>query len=194
MAETDSELIAQYLAGRVAALEALVGRYQRPLFGFILNMTGRREDADEVFQEVWLRAMRKLDAYREKTFLGWLVRIARNLIIDRARRRKPGVSLDAAPDEGLPLVELLPASGSDPGRRAAEAELGRRVAEAVARLPHEQKEVFLMRVEAGVPFKEIACIQGVSINTALGRMHYALARLRTELKADYEELIRERPI
>jgi RNA polymerase sigma-70 factor (ECF subfamily) len=188
MGETTDELIARYRAGETAALEELVARHQRPLFGYIRNMAAGPEEAEEVFQEVWLRVIRGAGAYRAGNFLGWLVRIARNLLIDRARRRRPSVSLDAEPDGGYAPAETIPAPGRDPRGRLLASELGRRVAEAVARLPREQKEVFLMRSEADLPFKRIAAIQRVPLGTALARIRYALLRLRTELKDEYAEI------
>jgi RNA polymerase sigma-70 factor (ECF subfamily) len=192
MEPTDKQLVDQYRCGNVEALESLIERYRRMLFGFILNKTGESHEADEVFQETWLRVIRKIDDYREKNFGGWLVRIARNIAIDRIRRRKPDVSLDETPDEGRNLAEAIP--GKDPGpRRHIEAnDLRQAIAEAVADLPEDQREVFLMRVEADLSFKEIAQAQGVSINTALARMQYALAKLRPLLKDEYEGLAASR--
>lgn len=187
MAEPEHEWLAQYRQGDVQALGRLVEHYRRPLFGFILNMTEGRADGDEIFQEVWFRAISKLDTYRPKSFLSWLFKIAHNLIIDRARRRKPDVSLqDQDEAGGLSLEERIAAPGLKPDAEAGGRDLGTRIAAAVARLPAEQKEVFLMRTEGELPFREIAGIQRVSINTALARMHYALSKLREELRDDYE--------
>lgn len=183
----DGQLIALYRRGEVAALEQLVDKYRRPLFGYIVNMTGRAGEADEIFQEVWFRVIRKIDTYRQKNFLGWMIRIAHNLVIDRARRARPGVSLDVEREEGHSLAETIPGAELDPAERVEAGDLGRRITEAVAGLPEDQREVFLMRVESELPFKEIAKIQGTSINTALARMQYALQKLRTILKDDYDE-------
>jgi RNA polymerase sigma-70 factor (ECF subfamily) len=185
----DTERIARYRAGDARALEELVEEYRRPLFAYLLRMSARRDEADEVFQEVWLRVIRNVGTYRHKNFFGWLLRIAHNLVIDRCRRRKPEVSLDEQSEtSGRSLVETLPDGGMGPSGRMAAADVGRRIAAAVAALPLEQREVFLMRTETDLPFKEIAAIQGTSINTALGRMHYAVGRLRPLLRADYESL------
>ena len=192
MEATDKELVNQYRRGHVEALDALIERYRRMLFGFILSRTSGAEDADDVFQETWLRVIRKIDSYRERNFGGWLVRIARNIIIDRVRRRKPDTSLDAAPCEGRTLADVIPGSDPGPRRRIEANDLGKAIAAAVAGLPDEQKEVFLMRVEADLSFKEIARAQRVSINTALARMQYALAKLRPLLKDEYEGVAEER--
>jgi RNA polymerase sigma-70 factor (ECF subfamily) len=184
----DRELVARYRQGDVAALEVLVERYKRQLFGYILNMTGNAGEADEIFQEAWLKVIRKIHLYRHKNFFGWLVRITHNVVIDKARRKKPNVSLDAESDEGASLSNTLADSGPSPRDGVGNEDLGRRIAEAVATLPEEQKEVFLLRTKAELAFKEIAKVQGTSINTALARMQYALSKLRVPLKACYEDL------
>ena len=192
MDQPEREWLAEYREGDVEALGRLVEHYRRPLFGFILRMTEGRGDADEVFQEVWLRVIRHQERYTHKNFKGWLFRIAQNLIIDRARKQKPVVDLQAtAQEEDENVFETRIA---DPGLSAeaqidAEA-LGKQILAAVRTLPEEQRAVFLMRTEADLPFREIARIQGTSINTALARMQYALAKLRNALHTEYGELQR----
>jgi RNA polymerase sigma-70 factor, ECF subfamily len=189
MDEQVNQWLAEYRGGDTEALARIVEEYRRPLFGFILNMLTNKGEANEVFQEVWLRAIRHLPTYREKRFLSWLFRIAHNLMIDRARKAKPMVELAPGPGEKEdPLDRLAVSHGIGPDREAAGRELGNRIANAVAALPPEQKEVFLLRTSGDMPFKDIARIQGASINTALGRMQYALAKLREALKQDYEAL------
>jgi RNA polymerase sigma-70 factor (ECF subfamily) len=100
------------------------------------------------------------------------------------------VSLDAEPEAGLALRETLASPTPNPGQRAEAADLGARIGRAVAELPTDLREVFLLRTQAELPFKEIAAIQAVSINTALARMQYALNRLRKALADDYEALAR----
>lgn len=189
---TDWELITAYRAGDLEAFDRLVERHQSSLFGYILNMGGRPSDADDVFQDVWMKALRKLDLFRrDGSFGGWLVRIARNVMIDRSRRRGgDSLSLDAEGTEGGRLLDTLKSGMAEPGEAVTASELGVRLAEAVARLPDEQREVFLLRSQTDLPFREIAAIQGVSINTALARMRYALDRLRGVLRVDYEGLAR----
>lgn len=179
----------EYRRGDREALGKLVEHYRRPLYSFILKMTEGRVDADEVFQEVWIRAIRKLDVFRDENLLGWLFRIAHNLIIDLARRRKLFVDPDtgtAGTQARSSWMQRVPASGLGPATHVAGRDLGARIREALGRLPPEQREVFLLRTEGEVPFKEIARIQGVTLNTALARMHYAVLKLREALKDDYE--------
>ena len=189
----DNELLQAYKNGDVEALGKLVEHYRRPLYGFILRMQKNPTEADEIFQEVWLRAVRNLDRYEQKRFLSWLFRIAHNLIIDRARKRKPDYSLDDPGDANLPLGERIAADQRGPTTNTFAIDLGARIREAVEVLPPDQREVFLLRTENHLPFKEIATIQEVSINTALARMQYALAKLRIELADTYDEVSEENP-
>jgi len=192
MQERDDQLLAQYRSGDASALEALVQAYRRPLFGYIMNMTEGRGDADEVFQEVWFRAIRKLDSFKGGNFFGWLVRIARNYVIDMSRKKKPELSLDRETEDGGSFLDRVPGTETGPERQTANTDLAERIRAAVAKLPDEQREVFVMRTKSQIPFKEIAEIQSVSINTALARMQYALSKLRDVLKDDYADLEGER--
>lgn len=184
----DEELINAYLAGDAEALGLLIERHRRTLYGYIVNMIGAGADADDVFQTVWLSAIRYLHNYRHKNLGGWLVRIAHNAVIDRARKRKPDASLDAEDDTGRTLKESLASKAFDPHREASASELGHRIRDAVQTLSVDQREVFLLRTQQNMAFKEIASLQGVSINTALARMQYALTHLRPLLQGDYENL------
>jgi RNA polymerase sigma-70 factor (ECF subfamily) len=185
----DAKLLAEYRAGNSEALGELVEKYRRPLFGFILRFSEGREDADEVFQEVWVRAIKNMNRYRQKSLLSWLFRIAHNLMIDRIRRNRPVVSLDTpACEGGSPLSEQLRTFNIGPDYETAGRDLGVRIEVAAAKLPPEQREVFWLRMQADLSFKEIAKIQKCSINTALARMQYALSKLRGELAGEYREL------
>ena len=100
-------------------------------------------------------------------------------MIDFRRKRKPDISLDAVADtEDEPLIERLTAAGTGPARQVELDDMTRRVMRAVATLPEVQREVFLMRVQGDLPFNEIAATLGIPLNTALGRMRYALMNMR----------------
>ena len=185
MESTDRELMDRYRRGGAEALGELVERHRRSLYGFIIGMSRGRDDPDDVFQEVWCRVIRKAGMYRDKNFRGWLMRIAHNVIIDRSRKRKPDVSLDAERGNGPTLLESLSDDRPGPHVGIEREDIRTDIARAVERLPDEQREVFLMRAVSGMPFKEIARVQRVSINTALARMQYALAKLRAGLGAAY---------
>ena len=191
MDQTDTECIKAYLGGDANALEPMVEKYKRPLYSFILKMTEGREDTDEIFQETWFRALKNIHKFQHKNFLNWLFRIAHNLVIDRARRNKKNISMQTATggDDGdQTLEDRLPAPGITPAEEVGGIGLGERIEQAVETLSPEQKQVFLMRMYAGTSFKEIAKIQKCSINTCLARMQYALAKLRSILREEYDEL------
>lgn len=189
MDDNDAKLLAAYRRGDAEALGRLVEKYKRPLFGFLARFAANPGEADEWFQETWVRAIQHMNVFRQRNLLGWLFKIAHHLIIDQSRRRKPDASLDAPRSEGgSSLVDSIAAAALSPAAEAAGRDLGRHIEAAAARLPVEQREVFWLRMQAGLSFKEIARIQRCSINTALARMQYALDKLRTTLAPAYREL------
>ncbi|MCO5061241.1 MAG: sigma-70 family RNA polymerase sigma factor [Kiritimatiellae bacterium] len=174
----------EYRAGNAVALDNLIEHTRRPLYAFINKMMEGHADADEIFQETWVRAIQNLNRYRDDKLLSWLFRIAHNLIIDRIRKRTRLTSFEqASTDEGQSFAERLAEPSPSPADTAASNDLQAHIGAAVQQLPPEQREVFLLRTEADLPFKEIARIQGVSINTALARMQYAVHKLRSELRS-----------
>ncbi len=187
----DTDCIKAYLDGDSNALEPMVEKYKRPLYSFILKMTEGREDADEVFQETWFRALKNIHKFQHKNFLNWLFRIAHNLIIDRARRNKKNVSMQSSmggDDGDNTLEDHLAAPGISPAEESGGTMLGTEIEKAVETLSPDQKEVFLLRMYGNTSFKEIAKLQKCSINTCLARMQYALTKLRSILRDEYEEL------
>lgn len=180
---SDSELIKAFGEGDHAAFETLYHRYRRQLYGFLSNLIpGNPAEVDEVFEETWLRVIDKLPKYRDDgKFSAWLFRVSRNLFIDRVRRNRPpgnGVlNLDA---EEAP--EIAGPASMSPERELDSADLEWVIADAVGKLPQEQREVFLLRQQE-LPFRDIAAIQQCSINTVLGRMQYAIKSLRKLIRA-----------
>jgi len=168
------ELVSALKAGRPEAYERLVREYGDRLYRFGLRLAGPMW-ADDVAQEVLLRVFRSIGAYRpEGRFEAWLFSIANHVAIDFARRRRPerwSSARESEAEEPAP-PDLL----EDRERHVA-------LLRAVERLPVEQKQVFLLREEAGLSFREIAEMLDCPINTALGRMHYAMENLRKALKA-----------
>ena len=174
---SDGELIAAFVKGDERAFELLYGRYKRQLYGFLNNLVANNPaEVDEVFEETWLRVLDKLPGYRDEgRFSAWLFRIGRNIFIDRLRKNRnmfAAMNLDA--EDAPPIAG--PAS-LEPDQEIELGEVGNVIAQAVERLPVEQREVFLLRQQE-LAFKEIAEIQGCSINTVLGRMQYAMKSLR----------------
>ena len=184
---TDEELLAAYQQGDVGAFELLLRRHRAPLFTFLLRMLGDREKAEDLAQETFLRLVKGAQAWEHRArFQTWLFTIARNLCVDQSRRdrHRKADSLDQqGPDDGPAMVDSVPSREIDPSRGAESARLRPVLAKALASLPDEQREVFLLREQAGLPFKEIAELTGVNENTVKSRMRYALEALRKSLAA-----------
>jgi RNA polymerase sigma-70 factor (ECF subfamily) len=180
---SDADVLRAYAKGDVAALDELVRRHGKALLGFLRAMTRDSEAAEDLFQETWLRVIRKPKGFSEGSFRAWVWRIARNLIIDRSRRKQADCSLDApVGEEEMTLLDVLPGNEPAPSELVAGMDLEARIAACVGCLPESQREVFLLRTQAGLSFVEIGKLLHVPLNTALGRMHYAVVRLRQELK------------
>jgi len=180
---SDAALLAEYVQGRVQSLDELVERYRKPLFSWFVGMTGSHSDAEDLFQDLWIRVIKNADRFKDVSFRAWMWQIARNLLIDFRRKKKCDFSLDEVSDEeDHPLLETLVAKGPTPQQDVERTDLARKAMQAVGQLPAVQREVFLMRVEGDIPFQEIAKILKVPLNTALGRMHDATTRLKQMLK------------
>jgi RNA polymerase sigma-70 factor (ECF subfamily) len=174
--------MARYQAGDVAAFEVLLGRHRGPVFSFLVRLSGDRARAEDLVQETWLKVVSAAPRWeRRARFTTWLYTIARHLALDEARRaahRRPA----ADPPGGAPAPE--PAAPDPAPDRAAESALLRpKLEAALAALPEEQREVFLLREYAGLPFQEIARVTGAPENTVKSRMRYALEGLRRALEA-----------
>lgn len=171
---SDIKLIEAYLDGDAAAFDVLYERYKRRLYSYLNRLLPNRHTlADDVFQQTWIKVLRQLPKYKDnERFQGWLTRIAHNVAIDHFRKEKNEVLL-----EDTESSKLFAAVGSEPWRALDNAELGEAIAGCLAKLVDDQREVFVLRQD-DLSFKEIAKLQGCSINTALGRMQYALRNLR----------------
>jgi len=184
---TDEELLAAYQQGDPGAFEALLRRYRAPLFTFLLRMLGDRERAEDLAQETFLRIVRGAQAWEHRArFQTWLYTIARNLCVDQSRRDRfrRADSIDAeGPDGEAPLVDSVPGGEIDPARGAESSRMRPVLMQALLSLPVEQREVFVLREQAGLPFREIAELTWVNENTVKSRMRYALEGLRKALLA-----------
>ena len=172
---SDKQLIEQCRNGDEEAFEKLYYRYRRQLYaylnGFFPNRTAL---ADDIFQQTWLRVLDNIGTYRHRQkFLSWLFRIAHNLATDHWRReaRRPVTELD----------DTVPGETDAPWEEMDRKDRDRAVQRAISELPDAQREVVLLR-QRDVSFKDIADIQQVSINTVLGRMHYAVRKIQQQLR------------
>lgn len=176
---SDADLLAAFAKGDASALDRLVARYRQALFSWLMGMTGNRADAEDLFQDIWCRVIRHAGRFNDVSFKAWLWKIARNILIDFRRKRKPDISLDAVEDEDdQPLVNQLTARDIGPAESVELDDMTKRVLGAVASLPDVQRAVFLMRVQGNLSFGEIAATLGIPLNTALGRMHDAMTKLK----------------
>lgn len=176
----DQQLVREYLVGNEAAFAELMDRHQNRIFTTVFFIVKDREMAEDIFQESMIKIIRLINAgkYDEKgKFVSWAVRIARNLAIDYYRKGKRSPQMIRENEEydifnGIGKVE------ENVEDRIIKEENARYVRELIKKIPEKQREVLIMRHYGGLSFKEIADVQGVNINTALGRMRYALINLR----------------
>ncbi len=186
--EDDALFEAYHRRGEEGAFAEMMSRHAQPLMRYIRGLLGADSPhADDAFQETWIRVIDNGDKWHGGSLRAWLARIAHNVIVDHFRRTKPTTSLDAEPESGEPLAERMASPELPPDLALAGSETADYIAERVLALPLAQREVFLMRVSEGLSFKEIAEVLKIPLNTALGRMHYAVTRLRADLLANPAE-------
>lgn len=179
----DSELIAQYRNGSEAAFDLLVDRYKNRVFTTIFLIVKDQEIAEDLLQDVFVKVIQTLnsDKYQEEgKFQPWLMRIAHNLAIDHFRKAKryPTIIMEDGSNV-FNSIQFAEDSIEDLKVKEETLEMVKRMIE---ELPETQKEVLIMRHYLDMSFQEIADQTGVSINTALGRMRYALIHLRKKMK------------
>lgn len=181
---SDDMLVQAYMEGKDSAFDELLARNQQQLFDFILALTRDKDKADDLFQETFIRAIVKMkdgQYYNQGKFLYWLMRIARNLLIDGVRKQKKEQAVNISDDELLTVIDCGHLYKSREDMLVAE-ELSGHMRQLMDLLPDEQREVVLMRYYQGLQFKDIAEITNVSINTSLGRMRYAIRNMRRMAK------------
>ncbi|MBR0460074.1 MAG: sigma-70 family RNA polymerase sigma factor [Victivallales bacterium] len=174
---TDSELVDRCRRHDDAAFNVLYNRYRLQLFSYLHKLLpGNRSLVDDIFQQVWMKALSYWDRYNDQQrFLAWLCRIGHNLVMDHYRSEARG--------EKVELTDNLPSEYVGAGERIDREILEKALGNALADLSPEQREVVELR-QKGVSFKEIAEIQNSNLNTVLGRMHYAVNKLKVLLR-DY---------
>jgi len=176
---SDAELIHAFLHGQEKAIEVLITRYKDKVYTAIFMLVKDKYIAEDLFQESFLKMIRTMreGRYSEQgKFLPWAIRVAHNLCMDYFRRVRQQVSV-TLPD-GRDIMEILPLATESPEEVMERRQTHESVRQLIDRLPEEQREVIVLRMYGDLSFKEISDITDVSINTALGRMRYALINLR----------------
>ncbi len=186
MTDPDRELAGKAREGDRRALMALYDRYRGRILGMLIKQMGRRELAEDVFQEVWIKVMNGIGSYRPgpTTFRAWLFRVAANAAVDRRRResKHDALELDAPVDEsGETRTERLPETGPDAFRQTLGHELGERLSRALEQLSPRQRAAVLLRHQQGLSYGEISGALGLPEGTAKTLVHRGVAILRRHL-------------
>lgn len=182
---TDKELLQAFKAGDEQSLELIILKYKDKVFSTIYFMVKDRALAEDIFQEVFIKVLNTLrkGKYNEEGKLSqWLMRVAYNMCIDHFRKIKRGPKKTQT--DGSEIVDFLVLSEENAETNMIKNQTCAQVRELIDRLPAEQKEVVLLRHYGEMSFKEIAKVTNVSINTALGRMRYALVNMRKMMEVN----------
>jgi RNA polymerase sigma-70 factor (ECF subfamily) len=176
---SDEELINLYAAGNNHAIETLIYRHKDKVYSCIYNLVKDRDNADDIFQDVFIKVIDKLKSgcYRhEDKFLNWIMRISYNLCMDKFRSKRHSFKFiditDEESDNITCITDLYPETEIEKDQKI------NKIRKMIDRLPTEQREIVIMRHYADLSFKEISKIVGCTLNTALGRMRYGLINLR----------------
>ena len=178
---TDEELALSYINGNNRAFDELLSRSQDKIFNYIMYVVKDEDLANDLFQETYLKVITKMQNGRYTDtgkFFWWLTRVAHNVIIDYYRAQKSNRIVEPTKDNDLSNLNSNLVMDSNRESDMANAQVLRDVKKLMEALPEQQREVVFMRYYQELSFKEIAEITGVSINTSLGRMRYALINLR----------------
>ena len=181
---SDKVLINDYLQGNQASLEKLIQRHKNRVYAYILMVVKDKQLADDIFQDTFIKVINTIRAgsYKEEgKFIQWVMRIAHNLIIDHFRKSKRIPVIDNDHDD-FDIFDTVRITDDSVEERMIIEQIYQDVRDLIEYLPPEQKEVLMMRHYSDMSFKDIAEQTDVSINTALGRMRYALINLRKLIK------------
>ena len=175
----DAELVSNYIKGNENALSILIQRHKQKIYSFIYSKVYDRDITEDVFQDTFIKVIKtlKLGKYNEEgKFLPWVMRIAHNLVIDHFRKNSRMPKFDNTGE--FSIFSVLSDSSLNAEKMLIKNQVESDVRRIIEELPEDQKQVLLMRIYQDMSFKEISERTGVSINTALGRMRYALINMR----------------
>jgi RNA polymerase sigma factor (sigma-70 family) len=180
----DQDLVQAYIKGDQSAIETLVSRHRSKVYTYILLTIKNQQLAEDLFQETFIKVIQSLRGGKYKDngrFLSWVIRIAHNLVIDHFRKEKQMNSI-SNDDSDVDLLNSKKFSEKNIEEMIVHSQIRAELRSLINELPDDQREVVLLRHYGELSFKEIADQTGVSINTALGRMRYALINLRKLIK------------
>jgi RNA polymerase sigma-70 factor (ECF subfamily) len=175
----DALLVQDYIAGKEEALATLIKRHESKIYGFIYSKVSDRDVSNDIFQDTFIKVIKTLksNSYNEEgKFLPWVMRISHNLVIDYFRKNKKMPLYRETEEFSVFSIMTDDALTIENQLIANQVELD--IQKLIEELPEDQKEVLIMRMYKDMSFKEISELTGVSINTSLGRMRYALMNLR----------------
>ena len=175
----DSRLVSDYINGCEKSLEILINKHKYKLYNFIYSKVLNKDNAEDLFQETFIRVIKTLKrgVYNEEgKFLPWVMRIAHNLVIDFFRKNKRFPAFDK--NDNYDILQLIKDENPSIERLLIDKQILNDLQKIIIKLPKDQREVLDMRLYKEMSFKEISENTGVSINTALGRMRYAIINLR----------------
>ena len=181
---TDDMLVTLYLKGNNSAFDILLNRHQDRLFNYIYFLVRSREVAEDIFQETFVKAVRVIDQGRytdQGRFLSWVMRIAHNQVIDHFRSQRKDHVINES-EAGYDIIGTMRFSEPTTEDELVHGEMEQTIRDLIDLLPEEQQEVVRLRYYSKLSFQEIAEHTDVSINTALGRMRYALINMRQMIK------------
>lgn len=176
---TDSVLIKNYIAGEEIALSQLIKKYQTRIYSFIYSKTNDREVTEDIFQETFFKVIKTLksDSYNEEgKFLPWVIRISHNLIVDFYRKNSK-MSLQRDSEEN-PVFYFIADDAPNIEKQMISQYIEQDLLKLIERLPKDQKEIIQLRFFEEKSFKEISISKGISVNTALGRVRYAILNIK----------------
>jgi RNA polymerase sigma-70 factor (ECF subfamily) len=182
--EGDDPLVARAARGDRSALDELFRRYRDPAYRVAYRLLGNGEDALDAVQDGFVKALNHLGGFeRRSSFKTWLLRVVSNAALDLGRQRRRRDELSAAVTERVALDGGTTPDHLDPGREAEEADLRRALAEALVQLPEAQRRTFVLHVDGGLSYREVAEVMGISIGTVMSRLFYARQKLKGMLAA-----------
>ena len=186
MGASDESLMLAYAGGDAAAFDALYLRHKGPLYRFVLRSVKASGEAEEIFQDIWMRAIEARARYEPRAkFSTWLYTIAHNRIVDHWRSKGLTlVPLGGDGDDDGPAIDPPAGPSAEPHRRAEGRQSVARLLEALAALPAAQREAFLLHEESGMSVAEIAKVTGTPEETAKSRLRYAMNKLREAMGDD----------